>query len=599
MKHFYLIVLFSLSVYGFSQSTLQFINYQAVLRDVGNEPFAPNTTATITIDLFNSINDVNPVYSEFHAVTIPQTYIINLRIGAGNQILGTFSSVVWSTGNAAYAIKVNASVVVPKQRFAYVPYAFYAETSGNPKLYKAGNGISISNDTIKNTAPQQSVSITGTGVSGTYPSYVINASAGTTSLTQGNNIILNGAPSTYTISSPTYSLTFPSFGQALLTNGVSTTTASFPSASLTLSGNLLSAGTNSVALTSYTGGNGISINGTPPNLGISVSTTGTNAAWNTLGNSGTNSSINYLGTSDNADVVFKTNGSQRMIMKSNGNIGVGANLIPTENLQVESFGNSTVSIVSSTLSYLNFGNSTNHALGGIRYDNFSNAMSFSTNSNTRLQIDGNGRVGIGIVPLEPLHVVGKTRTDSIQIRGPVTPTIQSVLVSRDNQGNAKWAAPVNFKGNFVPTTSIAVSTGTQSNIGNIINYSSGVIFNNSLTGGLVYNNLGGFYTVPETGVYHFDASIMVSINGSATGNNNIALEIFNSTTTTILQRVMQSNSDAISTMHTVLKASTTAMVAKGDVITLRVMGSTATCGFIQNSFPQTDKMNSFSGFLIR
>lgn len=524
MKHFCFLIFSLITFSGFSQSTTKFINYQAVIREIDNTPMAPGTTVNVTIDLFNSILDANPSYSEVHAVTIPPTFVINLQIGNGNPTSGTYSLITWQTGNAAYAVKVNTSTAVPKQRFAYVPYAFYAEKSGNSKAYIAGTGIKISNDTISNL-------------------------------------------------------------------GAST--------NLTLNGNLLSAGANSVALTTYTGGNGIVVNGIPPNLGISLNITGTNTAWNTLGNLGTDQTLNYIGTADNNDLYFKTNGSQRMVIKNNGKISIGTNSNPAENLQIESTTNSSVSIVSPTTSYLFFGNPSTHALGGIKYDNFNNTMMLSTNSSTQIQIDANGNLGVGITPAEPLHVIGKTRTDSIQVRGPVTPTVQSVLVSRDNQGNAKWAAPINFKGAFAPTGIINVTSATFSNIGNTAGYSSNVLFNNSPSGGLVFNNLGGTYTVPETGVYYFDASIMVAINSSAVGNNYIALEIYNSTTSIVLQRVMQSNADAALTLNTVLKASTTALVNKNDAIILRVMGSTATAGAISNTFPSTDKMNSFSGFLIR
>jgi CMP-N-acetylneuraminic acid synthetase len=62
---------------------------------------------------------------------------------------------------------------------------------------------------------------------------------------------------------------------------------------------------------------------------------------------------------------------------------------------------------------------------------------------------------------------------------------------------------------------------------------------------------------------------------------------------------MQSNPDNTSTMNHVLHCSTTFNLTKNDIIILRVSGSTATAGTISNAFPLTDKMNSFSGFIIR
>jgi len=43
-------------------------------------------------------------------------------------------------------------------------------------------------------------------------------------------------------------------------------------------------------------------------------------AWLTMGNAGTNPANNFLGTTDNNDLVFKTNNTQRMRIKSNGQV---------------------------------------------------------------------------------------------------------------------------------------------------------------------------------------------------------------------------------------------------------------------------------------
>lgn len=49
---------------------------------------------------------------------------------------------------------------------------------------------------------------------------------------------------------------------------------------------------------------------------------GVNNTWKLTGNNGINNT-NYLGTSDNADLIFKTNSVERMRMLGSGNIGVG------------------------------------------------------------------------------------------------------------------------------------------------------------------------------------------------------------------------------------------------------------------------------------
>ncbi len=50
---------------------------------------------------------------------------------------------------------------------------------------------------------------------------------------------------------------------------------------------------------------------------------GSTTDWSTLGNTGTTPGTNYLGTADAADLVVKTNDTERMIVSSAGNVGIG------------------------------------------------------------------------------------------------------------------------------------------------------------------------------------------------------------------------------------------------------------------------------------
>ncbi|MCX8081415.1 MAG: hypothetical protein N3F09_09285, partial [Bacteroidia bacterium] len=74
------------------------------------------------------------------------------------------------------------------QQMVSVPYALYAKTAGNINLF-AGQGISITNGTISNTAPNQTVSLaqgTNITVSGSYPHFTIHS---TPSLSINNNTL--------------------------------------------------------------------------------------------------------------------------------------------------------------------------------------------------------------------------------------------------------------------------------------------------------------------------------------------------------------------------------------------------------------------------
>jgi hypothetical protein len=68
--------------------------------------------------------------------------------------------------------------------------------------YTSGPGISIVSGTIiTNTAPNQTVNITGPQVTGSYPNYTISSSPSTTITSGNSNITVSGAAPNYTISS--------------------------------------------------------------------------------------------------------------------------------------------------------------------------------------------------------------------------------------------------------------------------------------------------------------------------------------------------------------------------------------------------------------
>lgn len=220
----------------------------------------------------------------------------------------------------------------------------------------------------------------------------------------------------------------------------------------------------------------------------------------------------------------------------------------------------------------------------------------------RMRLTSTGRVGIGTsAPTAPLDVVGKTVTDSLQLTTAVTPTSGAVLISRDGTGNTRWMTATAFKGSFVPQTPITINAAVQSNIGNTVGgYSSSTPLNACPAGfGISFLASGVRFVVPEAGIYELESAIMVAINPSASGNLYVAYEIFNQTTATVLARSMQSNPDNSNTVNTVMKVSTTSLLSKNDIIILRISGSLANTGTISNTFPATDKINYFSGHLIR
>jgi hypothetical protein len=136
----------------------------------------------------------------------------------------------------------------------------------------------------------------------------------------GQNIFISSSGTVNTISSPSYSINFPSSSAILLTNGNFTSTATIPQPTLS-------------------GGTGISIAGTGPTYTISSAATGLNAPWLIGGNSGTSPGTHYLGTNDNQSLFFKTNNTQVASMTTSGRMGIGLS-VPFSTLSV--FGNLSV-----------------------------------------------------------------------------------------------------------------------------------------------------------------------------------------------------------------------------------------------------------------
>jgi hypothetical protein len=123
--------------------------------------------------MFEILQGSTPVYSEEHTVAPSAAGIFTAAIGGGNNPSGSFSAINWANG--PYSIRVSldptggtAYTAVGTSQLLSVPYSLYAEKAGSVNL-NAGNGIAITSGSIINTAPDQSVSISGPNVIGSYP----------------------------------------------------------------------------------------------------------------------------------------------------------------------------------------------------------------------------------------------------------------------------------------------------------------------------------------------------------------------------------------------------------------------------------------------
>lgn len=130
----------------------QGINYQGVARGLDGQPIA-NKYISIRISVLNESSSGPVEYEEVHEVKTNSFGLFTLVIGQGSQGTTDFSFIGWTTGPKWLQIEMDENggssfKLMGSQQLMSVPYALYAERSGNG--YQAGQGISISNNMISN-----------------------------------------------------------------------------------------------------------------------------------------------------------------------------------------------------------------------------------------------------------------------------------------------------------------------------------------------------------------------------------------------------------------------------------------------------------------
>lgn len=251
-----------------------FINYQAAVRDN-----AGNVLANQSVDFRLTIRESGPsgpiVLEETHTETTSALGLVNLQIGAGTVSQGSMSSIDWPSANHYLTVEINTGsgfVNLGTTQFVSVPYAFASKkatsmetndlndvqsstvatgqvlkfdgsnwipsgdsdgqtlsVSGSSLSISNGNsvnlpsptltpgaGIGISGSTITNTAPDQVITLTGSGatsVTGTYPNFTVSST--NAGLTAGNGISISGT--TITNSAPDQQVNLTGTGDVTIT----------------------------------------------------------------------------------------------------------------------------------------------------------------------------------------------------------------------------------------------------------------------------------------------------------------------------------------------------------------------------------------------
>jgi hypothetical protein len=202
------VVLITTSV--FAQAP-QKMSYQAVIRNSGGTLVTNQGVGmrvSISTDSTFAIGNIN--YREIYNPnpTTNANGLVTIEVGGGLALIGTFAGINWANGT--YYIKTETDptggttyTINGKSQLLSVPYALCA---GNVTNYTGGTGINVTGTTITNTAPDQTVAITGTGhttVSGTYPTFTVN----TPNYTAGTGISIAGGTVTNTAPDQTVAIT--------------------------------------------------------------------------------------------------------------------------------------------------------------------------------------------------------------------------------------------------------------------------------------------------------------------------------------------------------------------------------------------------------
>jgi hypothetical protein len=107
MKNLIILVVFIMTaLFSFAQSP-QNINYQAVVRNNAGDVIK-NQSVRFKLSVTEGANGVT-TYSETHQATTNSFGLVNLSIGTGTLLSGTFSSINWASGAKFLKVEVDAT----------------------------------------------------------------------------------------------------------------------------------------------------------------------------------------------------------------------------------------------------------------------------------------------------------------------------------------------------------------------------------------------------------------------------------------------------------------------------------------------------------
>jgi uncharacterized protein (TIGR02145 family) len=134
MKKFYAILCLTIaSLTQLQAQAPQGFNYQATVRNSSGD-LVVNTNVYFKFNVIQGSQTAVPIFTETHYVPTDDLGQVNLVIGQGTANTGIFSELDWSLGSYYLGIELdtgNGYVAMGTTQLLSVPYALYAENSGN------------------------------------------------------------------------------------------------------------------------------------------------------------------------------------------------------------------------------------------------------------------------------------------------------------------------------------------------------------------------------------------------------------------------------------------------------------------------------------
>lgn len=213
MKHIIFSIIISvISLLASAQAPTKF-RYQAVARDVNNQPYA-NTPLRVKFSILEGAANGLVRYSEETTITTSELGVFDAVIGGGTVLSGSMNHIRWESYEQYIKVEINKSVtggnyiVMGTSQLLSVPYAMFANTSGSggddsQQLSLSGNHLSISNGNSVNLPENtQYLNVSGNELSITDGNTItlpenpqfLNISGNELSITNGNSVTL---PTTY------------------------------------------------------------------------------------------------------------------------------------------------------------------------------------------------------------------------------------------------------------------------------------------------------------------------------------------------------------------------------------------------------------------